>query len=322
MNFPKKQVYLLHGNEENAINNDRCEIVDAFLSKDEREENYKEFSPKGNQTRVSLPDILPDLMMELGTISFFPGSRRVVVIYNLDELFGAKRATSAAQKKESGKKPRKSKASQESYFIHYLEESLPTTPNVIIFQNIEDEEENIKVNEKSALCMAIHKLGHSIKHSCLPLAWQLERAVNDRDLKSALKIVKEWFLKDNDGARNKIYNSLWRAIVFLLQAKVIGAKKKQMLSADQMHQVLFPSNLKYNLLSKPSGAQTFIESASNKYSTAELNAALNKLLPIGGYVFPRTTDLYVPDIQIIFEKFLVELIGQATPKFKYGIKYQ
>lgn len=323
MKHSQKQIYLLHGNDEIKLNDVRCQIVDSLLAKEEREENLKEYSPKGLKTRVYLPEILQELMMELGTISFFPDSRRVVVIYNLDELYSSKRSSSsAAQKKESDKKSRKSdKPSNEARLVKYLEESLQSTNNIIIFQNAEDKEDYIWVNQHGALYKTIIKLGEKFEHSVQPLSWQLEKTINERDLKGALNIVKTWFMKDSDGARSKIYNSLCKTILLLLQAKVIASKRKQRMPLDQMRQMFFPSDLKYNLLDKNQKGSSYIEKASEKYTIAELNSGLNKLLPIGSYVYPRTTDLYVPDMQFLYEKFLVEFIGEATPQFKYGIKY-
>ena len=322
MKFPKKQIYLLHGNDESNLNNDRCEVVDAFLIKEERGENYKEFSPKGTKTRVNLSEILPELLMELGTISFFPNSRRVVVVYNLDELYGAKRSSSgAASKKDSDKKTRKSdKPNHEARLIEYLEKSLPVTNNVIIFQSAEDAENNLRVKEQSPLYKTISKHGHIIEHTVMPLAWQLENTIKDRDLKSALNIRKIWYMKDSDGASNKIFYSLLRSIVLLLQAKVIDSKRKQRMPLEQIRHVFFPSEIKYNILGLPPKVRSYIEEASKNYTIAELNAGLDKLLLIGCYVYPRTTDLYVPDLQLLFDKFLIEFIGETKPKTKNGNK--
>ena len=89
---------------------------------------------------------------------------------------------------------------------------------------------------------------------------------------------------------------------------------------EQIRHVFFPSEIKYNILGLPPKVRSYIEEASKNYTIAELNAGLDKLLLIGCYVYPRTTDLYVPDLQLLFDKFLIEFIVETKPKTKNGNK--
>jgi DNA polymerase III delta subunit len=315
--FPKKPIYLLYGNEEEKLNEDRCSIVEMYLPREKREENYREFTPKASQTRLPLASFMPELLAELGTISFFPDSCRVIVIYNLAELYGRK-ASSDEEPSEDSPKLWKGKVSPEVYFIKYLEKELPDTSNILIFQNTEDPDKNLRVNEKGNIFKTITKSGHKIKHFSNPINWRLEDAIMKRNLPEALNILRQWMEKDPDTARSKVFQSLVKRIVLLLQAKVITAKKKKIESVSELEETLFPDGMTYNLLNEHPWIQSKIEEGSARYTMTELTRALQKTLEIGTYVFPKTTDVYVPDMQIVYERFLVEFLSGASEKKKLG----
>jgi len=315
--FPKKPVYLLYGNEEEKLNEDRCAIVDMYLPREKREENYREFTPKASQTKLLLASFMPELLAELGTISFFPDSCRVIVIYNLAELYGRK-TSSEEEQSEDSPKLWKGKGSPEPYFIKYLEEELPETNNILIFQNTEDPDKNLRVNEKGNIFKTIVKSGHKIKHFSNPINWRLEDAILKRNLPEALNILREWMEKEPETARSKVFQSLVKRIVLLLQAKVIAVKKRKIESISELEETLFPGGMTYNLLGEHPWIQSKIEEGSVRFTMAELTRALQKILEIGTYVFPKTTDVYVPDMQIVYERFFVEFLSGSKEIKKTG----
>lgn len=304
MKYPEKKIYFLYGNSENKLNDCRLELVEHFLSKEEREENYIEFSPKSSRKKQSLSQIMPDLLGELGTVSFFPDSRRVVVVYNLEELY------LPSSKSKSGKKTKdesQGKAAREAYFIKYLEDQLLTSNNILIIVNVEDYEDNLRVSEKSNLFKALNKLGHTLTKpfSTRSLLWNLEDAVRDRNLKNSLEIIRNWMQKDENSAKRSIFYVLLKQIILMLQAKV---KLKKTDKFTDMSQTLFPKTLKYNLSKEMDFMQKKVMEGQKRYTVAELTDALPKLLKINIILYPRTSDLYVPDFQLVIEHFFVDFM--------------
>ena len=303
-----KLIYFLHGNMANDLNERRREIVNKALSREEREENYVEFSPKANRKKTELKSILPDLISEMGTVSFFPDSKRVAVVYNLDELYMKKRKGKA--KKSSGKKKGK-KESREAFFIRYLEEDLPQTGNILIIVNNENLEENDRINKKSRLYKAIYKLGEVEEFSSKPLMWDFQDAIHNRKLVDALKIADKWMAKDRNSGKNSIVNILIREIILMLQVKV-SEKITPGWGGNyaETMETFFPKDLRYNYTNLKSYPAQKLKRSRKNYTVAELNRALENLLEINKHLFPLTTDPYVPDIKILIEKFLVEMMSR------------
>jgi hypothetical protein len=293
MKYPEKKIYFIYGNEENRLNECRLELVDHFLSKEEREQNYVEFSPTPSRKKQSLSQIMPDLLGELGTVSFFPDSRRVVVVYNIEDLYMKKEESQA-------------KAAQEAYFIKYLEDQLLESNNILILVNVEDYEQNLRVNEKSNLSKALKKLGHVETFTDRPLKWNLEDAIRERDLLKSLEIIHAWMTKNEESAKRSIFSSLLKQIVLMLQAKVIS--KRVNVYQEDPSQTLFPKDLKYNLSHEKDFIRRRIEKGQKLYTVTELTEALQKLLKINIILYPQTTDLYVPDFQLVIEHFFVDFM--------------
>ncbi len=310
MKFPHKQIYFFYGNEEERLNEARRELVDSLLSKEEREENYAEFFPPPQKKRLLLGKIMPDLLAELGTISFFPDSRRVAVVYNLDELF--RRKFSYGSKKKKTTTAKKMETDVVAYFIKYLEYQLLKTNNVLILINVEDYEQNRRVGEKSKLVMAIRKIGYIAKFASTPLTWDFEDALRGRNLSGAIEITRRWFKKDAHNARKFIFYSMVRQIILMLQAKVSSKKRAEFQLNPELYNALFPDDLKINIARERDFLQRKIKDGMRHYSITELTTALRKLLDINVFLYPRTTDIYVPDIQVIYEKFLVELMSPGN----------
>ena len=317
MKFPKKQIYFFYGNEEEKLNQARVELVSFLLSKEEREQNYVEFSPSGMKKHLPLASIMPELLADLGTMSFFPDSKRVIVVYNLQELYGGERGKrrpprEKGKKGKKGEKEEKGKITPEAYFIKYLQDQLPETNNVLILINVEDLEENIRIAENSTLVKALVKLGHHEhkQFSSRALRWDLEDALKERNLQKTVEITRSWIDKDEKSARRGIFQVTLRLMILMLQAKISLKKKDTFNLQSDLIKTLFPHDLEYNYLKEHDFVQKKIMEGQKRYTTGELMEALQKLLPINQYLYPLTTDPYVPDFQIVMERFFVELIGR------------
>ena len=304
MKYPEKQVNLIYGNDLEKVNQARRELTEHYLKKEEREENYIEFSPPASRKKQSLEKIMPDLLAELGTISFFPDSRRVVVVYNLEELYNVR-------SKKQAQPETKEKISSEAYFIKYLEDQLPQTNNILILVNTEDYESFQRINKNSHLFRAIKKLGF-VNDKCYsrPLIWELEDAFRDRNLEKTLSLFRTWLQKDEDSAKRSVFFSILKQIVLMLQAKVHLKKSNNFTSpdGDQASRILFPKELKYNLSTEQDFIQKKVYNAQKRYTTMELTTGLKKMLKINEYLYPQTSDIYVPDFQVMLEAFLVEFM--------------
>jgi len=273
-----------------------------------------EFSPSATKKYLPLASIMPELLAELGTMSFFPDSKRVVIVYNLQELYGGERGKRRPprEKGEKGEKEEKGKITPESYFIKYLQDQLPQTNNVLILINVEDLEENIRIAENSTLVKALVKLGHHEhkQFSSRALRWDLEDALRERNLQKTIDISRSWMDKDQDSARRGIFQVTLRMMILMLQAKISLKKKDTFNLQSDLTKTLFPQDLKYNYLKEHDFVQKKVMDGQKRYSTGELMEALQKLLSINQYLYPLTTDPYVPDFQIVMERFFVELISQ------------
>jgi len=314
MKFPQKQIYFFYGNEEERLNQARLELVSFLLPKEEREENYVEFSPSATKKYLPLASIMPELLAELGTMSFFPDSKRVVIVYNLQELYGGERGKRRPprEKGEKGEKEEKGKITPEAYFIKYLQDQLPQTNNVLILINVEDLEENIRIAENSTLVKALVKLGHHEhkQFSSTALKFKLEDAIRERNLPKTIDISRSWIEKDEKSSSRGIFQSTLRMMILMLQAKISLKKKDTFNLQSDLTKTLFPQDLKYNYLKEHDFVQKKVMDGQKRYSTGELMEALQKLLSINQYLYPLTTDPYVPDFQIVMERFFVELISQ------------
>jgi len=317
MKFPEKQIYFFYGNEEERLNQARVELVSFLLTREEREENYVEFSPSATKKYLPLASVMPELLAELGTMSFFPDSKRVVVVYNLQELYGGERGkrkppAEKEEKEEKGEKEEKKKITPEAYFIKYLQDQLPQTHNVLILINVEDLEENIRIAENSTLVKALVKLGHHEhkQFSSTALRFKLEDAIRERNLPKTIDISRSWIEKDEESSRRGIFQATLKLIILMLQAKISLKKKETFNLQSDLTKTLFPQDLKFNYFKEHDFVQKKIMEGQKRYTTGELTEALRKLLPINQYLYPQTTDPYVPDFQIIMERFFVELISQ------------
>ena len=310
MTFPEKQVYFFYGNEEEALNKARRELVGSLLTREEREDNYLEFAPGVQRKRLKLVSVMPDLLAELGMVSFFPDSRRVVLVYNLDELYKRRKKSGGSGPKSVEKEKKgKKKAKPNAYFIRYLEDQLPETSNILIMINTENYEENLRVAENSTLFKALAKIGHVEKFSSRPLQWEFEDAVRGKRLVPAIQIMRRWIKKDPDSARRIVFHSLVKQVILLMQAKVRSKRKNALALNPELEQLLFERDIRYNLSRERDFLQRKYMQGQKGYTARGLQEALRSLLDINRYVFPQTTDVYVPDIQIIFERFLVELMS-------------
>jgi len=306
MKFPQKQIYFFYGNEEERLNQARVELVSLLLSREEREENYVEFSPSPAKKYLPLASVMPELLAELGTMSFFPDSKRVVVVYNLQELYRNREKPLPMEKTE------KKTITSEAYFITYLQDQLPQTNNVLILMNVEDLEENIRIDENSTLVKALVKLGHHEhkQFSSTALRFKLDDALRERNLQKTIEITRSWMQKDEDSAKRGIFQVTLKQIILMLQAKIRLKRKDKLNVQSDLAKILFPQDLKYNIFKEKDFVQKKIMDGQERYTTGELMEALQKLLPVNQYLYPLTTDVYVPDFQIVMERFFVELMSR------------
>ena len=83
-----RKFYLLHGDDEAAIERAKDQIVNAHLNREEREENYFEIIPGGGSP--ALKKLMGDVLAELSTVSFLPDITRVVTLYTVNDFFDGK----------------------------------------------------------------------------------------------------------------------------------------------------------------------------------------------------------------------------------------
>src|SRR5262245_44805928 len=81
----RQKFHFLYGDDQAAIENYKHAIVEAHLSAEEREENYREIVPSGSPP--ALKKVLGEVVAELSTVSFLPDVSRVVTLYTVNDFF-------------------------------------------------------------------------------------------------------------------------------------------------------------------------------------------------------------------------------------------
>ena len=90
-------LYLIHGEDEVRILDERKRIVENLLPEEYQAENLCEIEPIGNRP-LDLKSCAMDIVNELGTLSFFEEARRVVIVSNLQDFCTAREKGGVAGK--------------------------------------------------------------------------------------------------------------------------------------------------------------------------------------------------------------------------------
>lgn len=301
-----RKFYLLHGDDEAAIERAKDQVVSAHLSREEREENYFEIVPTGNPPQ--LKRVMDDVLSELSQISFLPDITRVVTMYTVNDFFDGK---SGGAKRGRGKKkvdavdtPKKSSS---DHMAAFLTAELPSLPAVLIIIVLEDYEKFKRISSSNPVVQFAQNQSAVYGFKEDSPQFSFFDALFSRQTTKSLEIWREWQRRAPGSPRP--YMLLASQLRFLIQAKTAGAPvlqqrgvKKSEYGADFM-----PHEMDKNLFAlKPEFRKDKFIRAANAFTFGELLAGYEKLLQLQKYAIPVSTDLYVPDRNLMAETWIMD----------------
>lgn len=306
-------VYLIHGGNEVQIQSERLRLVDQLLPPEQRDENLTEFSASGNRPLV-LSALLPDLLSELGTVSFFPGARRVAIVHNLSDFWtsGRDSATKSAPAAKGKKAAQPKSLDAAERLIRYFDIDFESTENAVIFTVFEDPNKNIEVDSKKKLYQWIKSNG-TVRtfEKAKKAAFALGDAILDKNLDEALAQLRLAYRKGQTDQAMAVFSTLQRQVRLLLQAKIatsVSARHGEAFVAEE----LLPRDTRSNVLKAHPFVKKRMLEASRYFNIAQLTQAMQDLYEINRYMIPLSTDLHVADIGLLMEKMLIRLCSRTS----------
>jgi len=309
------QACLVHGQDFEAINKVRDRTLDGLIPSEMRPENLTEYITMSNRA-LRLADIGWDIVSELSTLSLFEGSRRVVVVTDLRELCesggrgGRAVSRSAARGKAGAKAAEKGgaragakgggKTDPIAAFCNFVRTGLAQTPNAIVFLNYEKDMDTT-VSNQSSLYKAIQEAGWVQECKGENKTFALEDALRAKDVGKAIRLFRDL---GKSASPNMVFNTLLRLTRLLLQAKVIAVKRRAGVGEEAL-KGLFPKD-RTGFFSQHAFVQKKNMDASRLFSAMELTEALKELLEINRLVIPVSTDVYVRDLGLAVELWMVK----------------
>ena len=290
-----KQLFLIHGHSGARVHEKKNELIDSLVKKEERAESLTEFSPPGNRP-LYLSRIAAEVIGELSMVPFFPDSRRVLIVYEPRELYTTRKSRSSGELKE-GEKTLEG-------FLRYLGEELPETPNALIIVVTEDFVKDKQLNTRTKTYKTLKEVGEIHNFSEKEIVWRFEDALLGKNPGEAITVFREWF---NPGDNRSVpFYRIQRLIRLLLQAKLVLSKEETLSLDHNLEETLFPDDLTSNLTTMHAYPQKKYKTAARSFSMEHLLAMYEKLGDLNKVVMPMGDDIYVPDIQVVYETFLIE----------------
>ena len=299
-------VWLIYGDDAVAVLKERTKLLDRIIEPEFRIENLTDIDPPTNRA-LELERIGAELISELGTLSFFPEARRVVVVndlVNLGTTTGVRGGGGGAKKRK--KKGEVAVLTPAQRLVKFLDRDLPETPNALVFIYNESYEKRRKLSKANPIVkfiLAKCAKENIIQCSVKPLNFKFSDAILAKNLELTLKVFREMTIKD--GGQFPLLTALSRHVRFLIQAKLAQSSG----GLDNLAGEYLPAKKGLNLAKEHPFVQNNYMQASRRFSLSELNNAMGQLVQINKTLYPLATDVYVADWRLQIEMFLIELCG-------------
>lgn len=300
------RLFLYYGNETVALHQARFDTVAKFLPPEERGANTVELRGPGTQA-LKLEKALGALVSELGTVALIPGTPRVVIAYDVADLYNA-----PARKKDSAPPKGKTaapKADPVDSFLQFIASVFRESENVLIFVCEEDEDKNDYVNEEHPIVREVRRIGHAACFRERPIARELEDRLYAGDLESSLRTLRRW--QDRIGSdstgRMKLYKAVAGFIELLLQAKCALLGREQGVPSD----VSAPPALYPSVTKLPDGRKRQLARIATVLSMESLRRAVDRVHKVQRLLYPAGDEAFVADWYPLLEQALVEVLSAA-----------
>ncbi len=301
-------LYLVHGNNLVEVNEARLQLLESLLPREERETALAEITPPANQP-LNLERFLSEILDELGTTSFIPGSRRVVVIYNLTELMSARRGK--ARTKATSKKTKGTKKDRMALLVEWLEVELPETGNIAVFVCEEDDLKGRMLREDSPLVQLVHRKGTVITKREKAIQFEFDDHLLNGNAAGALTVFRHWVKRSagDSGSRLRIYSTIAQTVELLLQARCIQEGRRAGKPVGQLMVTDFPSLEKI-----PSWKSGKIHQAAQRFSLTTLREMVEDVHKLQRVMYPSGEEDYVPDWEGMAESLVLRITAmRGTP---------
>ncbi|MGI8906975.1 MAG: hypothetical protein ACR2IE_10855 [Candidatus Sumerlaeaceae bacterium] len=305
----KLKFHFLYGDDQAAIENFKHAIVEAHLSQEEREENYREIIPSGSPP--ALKKVLGDLVSELSTVSFLPDISRVVTLYTVNDFFDGKAPKPRGKKAAKAAAEPQPKRSASDHMAEFLTAELPKLPAVLIVIAIEDYEKWKRVSTGNPVVALAVQSGGARQFKEESPQFAFFDALFARQPQKALQLWRDW-LRRAPGSP-KPYTQLAAQLRLLLQAKtaVSGQLQSRGVTKQRYMQEFMPGDRDKNLFAlTPDWRQEKLTRAAQNFSFQELLGGYERLLTLQKFAIPLNSDPYVPDKPLLSELWILEF---ATP---------
>lgn len=306
----RQKFFFLQGDDEAGIENAKHAIVEAHLSQEEREENYREIIPSSSPP--SLKRVLGDLLSELSTVSFLPDVSRVVTLYTVSDFFEAKAAKGKTSKAKAADNEAPKKTPSE-HLAEFIRNELPKLPAVLIIIAVEDYEKWKKVAAANPVVEIARSLNtlRIFKEESPQFAFF--DALFARQGQKALGLWREW-LRRAPGSP-KPYMQLASQMRLLLQAKTAASGQLQSrgITKQRFAQEFMPLEQDKSLFAqRPDWRQEKFTRAAGNFTFGELLGAYERLMTLQKFAIPLNSDPYVPDKALLAELWILELTGDTS----------
>jgi hypothetical protein len=299
---PLPRLHILYGNDEVKLNDARTTLIAKFLAPEDRAGNLTEMRGPGNHP-FKLEKMLPELTAELCTISLLPGLPRVVVVYNLSELYGStntrKPATANAAAKKKTPKGDPIQAA-EDFFLGQFQES----ENAVLFVCEEDEDKNKAVDENCPLFRLFTRVGARQSFREKPIVRDLEDELYAANWIGAIEVLRRW--RDRAGSestvRMKQYRAVSQFVELLLQSKcLLAAQEHGRVPGDLIPASMYPSINRF-----PEHRRRQLQKIAKMYSFEDVRRMVESVHRVQRLMYPTGEEAYVPDWYEALEQILSE----------------
>ncbi|MCX7718453.1 MAG: hypothetical protein N2111_08645 [Candidatus Sumerlaeaceae bacterium] len=297
---PRQPFYFLHGDHEAAIERFKSAIVDAHLTPEQREENYREIVAPGTQPQ--LKRVLGELTAELATVSFLPDVKRVVTLYPVQDFYGTRKTASRASKIEKAGAGGRSPSDDLAEFI---ERELPHLNGVLICIAVEDYEKWRRISPTNPVVALAQRRGVLVAFRETGPQFAFFDALFARDTGTAIALWRDWW--EATGGAPKMFYALVSQMRLLIQAKTAsgGYLQSRGVTRAQFAQDFMPAEADKNLFAlQPEWRREKLMKAAANFSFAELLRAYEKLSDLQKYAIPLNSDPYVPDKSLLAELWI------------------
>jgi len=298
-----RKFYFLHGDDEAAIERAKDQVVNAHLSREEREENYFEIVPTGNPPQ--LKKVMDDVLSELTTVSFLPDITRVVTLYTVNDFFDGKGGARKSRSKKA--EPKEGAKSYSDHLAKFLSTELKNLAAVLIIIVVEDYEKFKRISTANPVVQFAQNQSAVYCFKEDSPQFLFFDALFARQTSRALELWREWQRRLPGSPRP--YMMLASQLRLLIQAKTAGAPllqqrgvKKSEYASDFM-----PHEPDKNLFAlKPEFRREKLIRAAGAFTFAELLSGYEKMLTLQKFAIPTPSDLYVPDRELMAEAWIIE----------------